>query len=172
MSMGCSFHWPAGKHLYLIYPDGMIVKFDVHGGIPYLRSGSKKSAHKNPTREILVPGVSAPVSVQQVAAPIPLSGGNSASGAKDQESEVDDSEALSEVDELDPAAEYSEVEKRDLRAEALSLDHRMSHRTKNPFCDSCVRDMLPSMATQDTSAFAEGSLHLQRSGAVGIVFGS
>ena len=46
MHMGYSFHWPAGKNPYLICPDGMIVELDVHGDIPYLRAGSRKSARK------------------------------------------------------------------------------------------------------------------------------
>ena len=109
MNMGYSFHWPSGKNPYLICPDGIIVELDVHGDIPYLRAGSRKSAPKKPTREILVPSLLATLDVTNSpvfdAVPGEEDGGNS----------VDLEEELSETDHVDPTDEYTEVEQKSLR---------------------------------------------------------
>ena len=148
MSMGYSFHWPSGKHPFFVCPDGMIVEFDVHGDIPYLRSGSRKSAPKTPTREILVPSVPAvvesPFGIPTTTWACPSSGGDPAVGAEEDE----DGEELSETEVADPTAEYNEVEKKSLREAALTIEHKLTHRVKNVFCDSCVRGIMKNKRTK------------------------
>ena len=150
MSMGYSFHWPSGKPPFFVCPDGMIVEFDVHGDIPYLRSGSRKSAPKTPTREILVPSlpafVESPLKTPTAPWACPSSGGDSAAGLHDEEAE--DDEELSETDLADPTAEYNEVEKKSLREAALTIEHKLTHRVKNVFCDSCVRGIMKNKRTK------------------------
>ena len=111
MKLGYAFHWPSGKNPFFICPDGMIVEFDVHGDIPYLRSGSRKSAPKSPTREIIVPSVAAFTEQFRIVNSAPSVGGNTA----------EPEDELSETDLVDPTDEYNEEEKLSLREAALTI---------------------------------------------------
>ena len=142
MNMGYSFHWPSGKNPFLVCPDGMIVELDVHGDIPYLRSGSKKSAPKTPTREIIVP------SVHCVEPPRVFISGAGADGSGSGGDSAEPEDELSETDLADPTAEYNEVEKLSLREAALAIEHKLTHRVKNVFCDSCVRGIMKNKRTK------------------------
>ena len=57
------------------------------------------------------------------AAPNEEDGGNS----------VESEDELSETDKVDPTGEYTEVEEKSLREQALTIEHKLSHRVKDPF---------------------------------------
>ena len=83
-----------------------------------------------------MPGV--PAFTEQFTADVAAGGDNSAE-AEDE---------VSETDLVDPSDEYNEAEKLSLREAALTIEHKLSHRVKNIFCDSCVRGIMKNKRTK------------------------
>ena len=135
VKLGYSVIWPAGERPYFVLPSGQIVELDVIDDIPYLMPGAAKSLprkQKGPrcfacgAKALQVAGVGSrsATAVARPAAPA-------------------DSAAQNDPEEM---VSSEEAEKhlppnvcRDLRAEASSLAHLLTHRPKNPYCQACAR---------------------------------
>ncbi|WP_288992891.1 hypothetical protein [uncultured Marinobacter sp.] len=139
MEMGYSFVWLADQDPYFVCPDGTIVEFEVKDNIPYLRAGAKRCAPKPGPNKQSVPCAAA-VGDLADSEPVIKDTGDP-SGAHD--------DGLTSGDEL-----VDVRPKKDLSAEANSLEHRISHRFKNPHCDSCNRSTMKNKKSH-RGAFAD-----------------
>jgi len=109
MEQGWSFAWEAGKPPTLCSPTGVITQLTVFGNVPYL-------VERSPAYPAGAQGSDA---LGPVLADVPPP----APGQP--------------VEEPDKLIKRKEV--RDLKAEAVSLDHLMTHAGNNPYCPSCQR---------------------------------
>jgi hypothetical protein len=131
MEMGYSFVWLSDQDPYFVCPDGMIVELEVRDNIPYLQAGSKDAAPKLAVATQSVPCAASPnAEVGEDAAAIDPGGPSDAD--HDSDGLADDSEEF----------EDAPNPKRDLKAEAMSIEHRLHHRVKNPHCDACNRSTM------------------------------
>jgi hypothetical protein len=126
MQEGYSFHWPSGQQPTLTTPDGETLVLEVDNFVPYLPEA--------PIGEEREP----PAALPSPAAP----------GSEDEAEERDDPPVLmeEELEQLGYPEDFPEgadeepaPEGRDLKAEALSLAHLMTHMPKNPHCEACQR---------------------------------
>ncbi len=124
MEMGYSFVWIADQDPYFVCPDGSIVEFEVRDNIPYLRAGSSDCAPNIGSNTQSVPCAANPA----------LNEGEDSA----EEIDSDPRGADAGSDDLIDGEEFvDENPKRDLKAEALSIKHRLHHRVTNPHCDAC-----------------------------------
>jgi len=167
MQYGYDFIWLGSKKLppYYITPSGRIVVMEVIDDIPYIRSGDAQCQPQVATRTIRVRAVPAPEEnldddglFHDLPDPTSLEVGGEApptssapSGAAvqgDSEGPVSSSEGAcpnaaptGEVVPPPPDApanvEESEGTRRDLKAEAKSTRHLLTHKPFNPHCDGC-----------------------------------
>ena len=143
MDMGYSFVWMQGKNPHWICPNGMIVELEVRDNIPCLKGGSSDCQPK----------------VASDMQPIPV-----AVHSRDDSGEEIDVDPLcepvaAEVDTDDSAWESDEIAdapeaKRDLKAEAKTIEHLLNHKVKNPHCDSCNRSTMKNKRSM-TGAFKD-----------------
>ena len=122
MNKGCSCVWKAGCNPYLVTPDGKIITFEVIRDIPYLRRGSDLCQPRDAIDEDL--RFDALPSRKEVAT----------------DENVDVERSADEGGENPPSAqEESEehVPARNLREEAMSMKHLLTHKPFNIHCDAC-----------------------------------
>ena len=131
MDMGYSFVWLQGKNPYFMCPDGKIVELRVRDNIPYLMGGSDDCQPKDADTTQSIPFAVGPLDVPEVVDEVdPLS--------EPAAAEVDTDDSAWESEEVDDAPDP----KRDLKAEAKSIEHLLDHKVKNPHCDSCNRSTM------------------------------
>jgi hypothetical protein len=123
MRLGFSFIWPPGQNPYFITPDNLVIELEVIRNIPYIRSGSRLCAPRRPGGKRSFP-----------CAP--------ADGDAEPPGEADPPQPEAQPSGIN-AAEHAEGEgdvaipKRDLRLEAESMAHKLTHKPKNPYCKIC-----------------------------------
>jgi hypothetical protein len=122
MERGYDFIWKAGEKPYLVPPSGRRMMLDVINNVPYLPVCSSTAC--------AVASISQPEQT--------CFGSDSCYSIDDLSidwgSDIDCSPAAS-----DDEAGADNRAVRDLKAEAKSLRHLMTHLPKNPYCDSCQR---------------------------------
>jgi hypothetical protein len=147
MHLGYSCIWLAGQKPYFVTPGGTIVHLEVKDDIPYIRVGSAECAPQDAAGTRRVPCAA---SVEELDSEDETSG-NIAAGGVDAEEEGDlgDAHPDEEFDAAEdtppppaPPAGDARPAKRDLKAEAESLEHKLSHIPKNIHCDTCVRSKM------------------------------
>ena len=123
MNKGCSFLWIAGRNPYWITPEAKVITLEVIGDIPYLRRNSEFCQPRDATAsDYIVPRAVGMPSVRDGA----------------QDSNVDEA-ADSIVDPPAPdAGEEDENTIRNLRQEAKSLRHLLTHKPAYKYCDACI----------------------------------
>jgi len=122
MERGYDFIWKAGETPYLVPPSGRRMMLDVINNMPYLPVCSSTAC-----------------AVASISQPIQTCFGSDSCYSIDDlsidwGSDIDCSPAAS-----DDEAGVDNRAVRDLKAEAKSLRHLMTHLQKNPYCDSCQR---------------------------------
>ena len=129
MREGFSFVWPAREEPYLVRPDGQTIRLQVVDDIPYL---SPATLHCRPTP-----------TKAQVDMPYPESCAFPGSVPREEDKGP---EAAPEVQEAARAPERAESADEEVpgdedrkRREAKTLEHCLTHRPRNRFCDICVR---------------------------------
>ena len=122
MNKGCSFVWKAGCNPYLITPDEKIITFEVIRDIPYLRRDldlcQPREATDGDFRFDALP------SRKEVAT----------------DENVDVERSVNEGDENPPSAQEEPEENvpaRNLREEAMSMKHLLTHKPFNVHCGAC-----------------------------------
>jgi hypothetical protein len=156
MEYGYSFHWPSGQVPYLVTPDGFRVDCEVENNVPTLSTARAfpqwfavpapksrlEEALSRPV-ESLASGRNVPASEEGSVVDSAGEGNALASGDLTGETlavpprgadttECDESVSSSD-DEIDHES------RRDLRAEALSIRHLLTHQPKNKYCKACTR---------------------------------
>ena len=131
MNKGCSFLWIAGRNPYWITPEAKVITLEVIGDIPYLRRYSEfcKPRDANASGYIIPHAVGMP-SVKDGA----------------QDTNVEEAgdplinppvpEAPYEANE--ESGEEDDITIRNLRQEAKSLRHLLTHKPSNKYCDACI----------------------------------
>ena len=122
MNKGCSFVWKAGCNPYLITPDEKIITFEVIRDTPYLRRDSDLCQPRDATDEDF--RFDALPSRNEVAA----------------DEDVDAEHPANEGGENPPSAPEEAEENvpvRNLREEAISMRHLLTHKPFNIHCDAC-----------------------------------
>jgi hypothetical protein len=128
MEDGFSFHWPAGGNPVFVSPNGTQLVCEVDNFVPYLPErplGEPEPQPAAPSPEAAPPASGdAPVPVVPVPDPV----GNGAEAVEDGDGGLEP-----EV----PEPDLLPFEGRDLKAEAVSVAHLMTHMPKNPHCHAC-----------------------------------
>ena len=146
MLEGYSFIWKAGKTPLLVRPDGLVVDLAVDRFIPYIDNDcSIRLPQRSDSATFIIRPV-VPV-VESEAPTVPFGAGE---GVHEAIVEVPPAVPLPPP----PAEEHPDQDVRSedgsqeeeayipahrTKAEARSLEHIMSHRIKNPWCEACVR---------------------------------
>ena len=122
MNKGCSFVWKAGCNPYLITPDEKVITFEVIRDIPYLRRDSDLCQPREATEEDFrfdaLPSRKEIATDENVVVESPVvDDGENPSGAPDESEE--------------------NVPPRNLREEAMSMRHLLTHKPFNIHCDAC-----------------------------------
>ena len=143
MEEGYSFHWPSGRNPYLVSPDGKRHDLDVDNMVPYLPDppfdGVSCPAPAFPV------GV-APSAVEEVVGDQgPPEEGGVIPGQDQPVAEGDDGADPGEEIGVEPGSEI-----RDLKAEAISVSHLMTHFPKNPHCTACQRAKMTTAPARKT----------------------
>ena len=125
MEKGWRFQWPAGREPSMTSPAGVVIKLRVIGNVPYLEERSPA----NPASQV-EPRDMGPV-LDAGEAPVP----DDIGGQPLADDAAEELELLARDD------------RRDLMAEAVSLDHLMTHSHKNPHCSSCQRAKMQAKRT-------------------------
>ena len=136
MDHGYSFVWPNAKKPYFICPDGKRFTFEVDNYTPWLVEREGGIAFPSVAGSHLAAAEQAP------AVENALPGGDNPSDAVEAVEEA--------VIAVEPSIPKPSKEQR-LRAEAVSLDHLLTHTPKNPYCISCMRGKMQQAHTSDRS---------------------
>ena len=131
MNKGCSFLWIAGRNPYWITPEAKVITLEVIGDIPYLRRNSEFCKPRDATASDYI--------IPRAVGMLPI---------KDEAHDTNVEEAVDSL--VDPPApeipdnanvdpgEDDENTIRNLRQEAKSLRHLLTHKTANKYCDACI----------------------------------
>eukprot|EP00439_Symbiodinium_sp_Y106_P074569 s3106_g14.t1 len=159
--LGYRFLWEPFCDPKFYDPKGQSVKVDVINNIPYLSPSETEVVAGRSDLPRVYPALPAPIVVHEKVVDV-------------GESQRDEADALGELD-LDMPQEASrssrsrgdgaddvskakgpppspEPQARDLRAEAKSIRHLMTHLPKNPYCDACQR-----AKTENVKSFRQDS---------------
>ena len=130
MREGYTFEWHPYQAPTLRNPDGFVVTLDVIDNVPYLRPASASCRAVNIALPVLA--VSAPAAPGDEPPPEPAP-----------------AEPLGEAGVEEPGGDEEDEDEdaappnRDLRLEAVSLQHMLTHHPKNPWCAYCTRAKMP-----------------------------
>ena len=164
---GYSFIWMDGKCPYFITPDKKRIRLRVVGDIPYIAPGDPfcqpvRMKDLDPEEQASMPVVDMPLGDQ------PATPGSDTEGEDDgavtpipEEPSAEPDQVQPEPPEGDPDPDRPEEvppppepvagddevirQRRDLRLEAKSLKHLLTHLPKNPYCDACTRGKMKSV---------------------------
>ena len=133
-SMGWGFYWrPWSAHPIFVDPNGRVIVLNTEGFIPYLQTKSTAVAATPTLGRSLTESEATPAQssttdtytcAQLKATPLAAN--------KEAQEEESDGEEIQEFDTRGMC-------ERDLREEAVSIEHLMTHFPKNPYCDACQR---------------------------------
>ena len=165
--MGYAFHWMPGKLPFMVTPKQGFVHLQVKDDIPYLVSDGKLRSNRHrptiderTTRQTVgesaeaegehhdgafnfgPPGGAGPVRPPPAAEEIPVDVGSvphrhGDAEAHEEEVDEDDPDAGIEVDVYEGSSIKRKVGV--LKKDANSIAHLLTHRYRNPFCESCVK---------------------------------
>ena len=131
MNKGCSFLWIAGRNPYWITPEAKVITLEVIGDIPYLRRNPEFCKPRDATAsDYIIPRAVGMPSIKD--------------GAQDPNvEEAADPIVNPPVPEVpyeanDVSGEEDEITIRNLRQEAKSLRHLLTHKPANKYCDACI----------------------------------
>ena len=152
MKQGYTFVWPPEKQPFMINKDGMRIDLHSRDDIPYLIPGEGSEPHK----ERLAADIHNLINQKVLVADVPAVAGEDG-GGDDAAGEVidgNDGEVADEEGEDDGMIEVDihEGEPRlakpgALKAEAKTIAHLLTHRYKNPYCQSCIRAKMKHFKT-------------------------
>ena len=129
MNRGCSFMWKAGCNPYLITPEEKAITFEVIRDTPYLRKNSgfcqPRGATEEDYRTQALPSIEGVAADDNVDGAQPSEGG----GEDPRPVQVLIEDVSDELGELNP--------RRNLREEATSMIHLLSHKPFYIHCDAC-----------------------------------
>ena len=129
MNEGCSYVWKAGNNPYMITSDRKVITFGVIRDIPYLIRNSELCQPREATDEDYE--VHALPSVRENAADENVV-------AEEPNGEVEDEPPPIQVLLEDKDDEVEENNpRRNLREEAISMNHLLTHKPFNIYCDAC-----------------------------------
>ena len=144
MNHSYSFIWSAGQYPYFITPKKKVIDLDVIKDIPYIRRGSILCQPRDAVKSdyYVRHGHGQAVPAAAPVAPVDTdgegAGDSEAGGAADPpEPEVAGAPDPPPEEEGEGAADARV--RRNLREEAKSLQHLLTHRPHNPYCDACNR---------------------------------
>ena len=152
MKQGYTFVWPPGEQPFMINKDGLRIDLHSKDDIPYLIPGEGSEPHK----ERLATDIHNLINQKVLVADVPAVAGEGGDGddAADEVIDGDDGGVADEEGEDDGMIEVDvhEGEPRlakpgALKAEAKTIAHLLTHRYKNPFCQSCIRAKMKHFKT-------------------------
>ena len=144
MNQGYSFIWSAGESPYFITPQNRVLNMEVIGDIPYIRRGSILCQPRDAEdSDYYVPhGGSHAAPAASSDEPVESDGVAEEAG-EGEVIPIPEPPAPPEADPPPPGGEegedIGEEGRRNLRMEAKSLHHLLTHRPHNPYCDACNR---------------------------------
>jgi len=122
MTLGYAFIWRPGRKPFIITNTGKRITLEVIDYIPYL-----------------------PVT-KSVACAAATSSVQNAEAA--EEGDYYDGQSVTDKNDVEDTYEVVNVGKRDLRAEAKTIKHLLTHLPKNPFCSTCMSENGKCQVTQ------------------------
>ena len=129
MNEGCSYIWKAGNNPYMITSGEKVIMFSVTRDIPYLIKNSELCQPRDATDEDYrfhaLPSIKENLVDDSVVAGEPSDGGRE----EPPTVPVLIEEGTGEAEENNP--------RRNLREEAMSLNHLLTHKPFNIYCDAC-----------------------------------
>ena len=143
LEQGYDFVWPKGSKPFFIRPDGKTVFFKIASRVPFVDSECKAEVHDG--TQNLVEALEAFQSPSHAIAASKVA-------AKEPEVELDPGDG-----ESDDEGEGPKKTEENLRAEAMSPSHLLTHRPKNPYCETCKRAKMlkPQARRKGGSRFVE-----------------
>lgn len=143
MKLGCSFIWPPGEQPFMINSSGKRIDLHSKDDIPYLIPGDGSEPHEE-SNSSKIHGLFNSVDVVSDAPAVVGEGdGDEDEGPAEAEA---DGDGLIEVDIHE--GEQRMAKPGALRVEAKTLSHLLTHRYRNPFCQSCVRAKMKHFKTK------------------------
>ena len=143
-TLGYTFVWPPKEQPFIINPSGKRIDLHSKDDIPYLIPGEGSEPHD----DRLASDVHNLLNGKDVVADAPAVVGEEDEGG-DGDSEVveeEDGDGVIEVDVYE--GEQRMAKPGALKAEAKTISHLLTHRNRNPYCQSCVRAKMKHFRTQ------------------------
>ena len=142
MKLGYTFVWPPGKQPFMINSSGKRIDLHSKDDIPYLIPGDGSEPHD----EQLASDIHDLLNKRAVVTETPAVAGEE-DGGEGGEPEIigEDEDGVIEVDVHE--GEQRMAKPGALKAEAKTISHLLTHRYRNPFCQSCVRAKMKHFRT-------------------------
>ena len=142
MKLGYTFVWPPGKQPFMINSSGKRIDLHSKDDIPYLIPGDGSEPHD----EQLASDIHDLLNRRAVVTDTPAVAGEE-DGGEGGEPEIigEDEDGVIEVDVHE--GEQRMAKPGALKAEAKTISHLLTHRYRNPFCQSCVRAKMKHFRT-------------------------
>ena len=152
MKLGYTFVWPPNDQPFMINQSGKRINLHSKDDIPYLIPGN----NSEPQDDKLASDIFELLSKKEVVSDAPALAGEEdgrGDGDAEEEAEVprddedeDDEEGMIEVDVHE--GEPRMAKPGALKAEAKTVAHLLTHRYRNPYCQSCVRAKMKHFRTR------------------------
>ncbi len=143
MKLGYTFVWPPGKQPFMINPSGKRIDLHSKDDIPYLiPAGDGSEPHDEQLASDIHDLLNKRVVVADAPAVAGEEEGDDGDGPEVAEAEDD---GMIEVDVHE--GEQRMAKPGALKAEAKTIAHLLTHRYRNPFCQSCVRAKMKHFRT-------------------------
>ena len=146
MKLGYTFVWPPKDQPFMINPVGKKIESHSKDDIPYLIPGEGSLPHDDQLATDIYNLLNGKVVIADAPA---------VAGEEDEGGDAGGVEAVDEAEEGDGVIEVDvhEGEQRmakpgALKAEAKTISHLLTHRYRNPYCQSCVRAKMKHFRTQ------------------------
>ena len=142
MKLGYTFVWPPGNQPFMINPSGKRIDLHSKDDIPYLIPGEGSGPHDDQLATDIHELLNRKVVVTDAPAVAGEGGEDEGDGPDVAEAEDD---GLIEVDVHE--GEQRMAKPGVLKAEAKTIAHLLTHRYRNPYCQSCVRAKMKHFRT-------------------------
>ena len=143
MKLGYTFVWPPGNQPFMIKSSGKRIYLHSKDDIPYLIPGDGSEPHDDQLASEIHNLLNKRVVVADAPAVVGEEDENDGGGPEVVEAEDD---GMIEVDVHE--GEQRMAKPGVLKAEAKTISHLLTHRYRNPFCQSCVRAKMKHFRTQ------------------------
>ena len=144
MKQGYTFVWPPGEDPFMINKEGLRIDLHSKDDIPYLIPGDGSEPHQ----EQLSTDIHNLLNRKVLVDDVPAVAGEDGEGDGDVEEIADmdgEEEGVIEVDVHEGEPRLAKPGA--LKAEAKTIAHLLTHRYKNPYCQSCVRAKMKHFKT-------------------------